>query len=129
MLSYNHMDQIKRTQLKPDQKNVKAGEFSLSCSLNDMNLQMVVTPTTLLRYQDMLEYINPLSRPLVRMIFGSPLAFYTLALVNVNMNFGTENLVLTNAMALYEPMVLTTRPSRFEDRMRKFISRKISRLI
>jgi hypothetical protein len=77
----------------------------------------------------MLEYTNPLSRPLVRMFFGNPLAFYTLALVNVNMSFGSENLLLTNAMALYEPMVLNTRPSRFEDRIRKIISRKLSRRI
>ncbi|MFO7934114.1 MAG: hypothetical protein R6U78_08530 [Bacteroidales bacterium] len=129
MLSCNHEAQMKKIQSSPDQPYIKAGEFSLSCSLNDMNLKLELTPTILLRYQDMLEYINPLSRPLVRMIFGNPVAFYTLALVNVDMNFGTENIAITNAMALYEPMVLTTRPSRFEDRIRKLISHKISRRI
>jgi hypothetical protein len=75
----------------------------------------------------MLEYINPILRPLVRMFFGNPVAFYTTARVDVNMTFGTENLVLNDAMAFYEPMVLNTRPTRFEDRIRKIISRRISR--
>jgi len=129
MLSYNHAARIKRTLNNPVQPNIKAGEFSLSCTINDLNLNMKVTPSTLLRYQDMLEYVNPVSRPLVRMMFGSPVAYYTLAFVNVNMTLGTENIVLTNAMAFYESMVLTTRPSRFEDRIRKFISSRLSRRI
>jgi len=129
MLSQNHMAQIKRTPLTPYQPKRKAGEFSLSCSLGDMHIKLDVTPTILLRYQDMLEYISPLSRSLVKVIFGSPVAFYSLAHVNVNMTFGTETLALTNAMAFYESMVLSTRPSRFEDTIRKLISRKISRRI
>lgn len=129
MLSYNHATRIKRTVTTPVQPNIKAGEFSLSCTINDLNLKMKVTPTTLLRYQDMLEYVDPVSRPLVKMMFGSPVAYYTLTLVDVNMTFGTENLVLTNAMAFHGSMVLSTRPSRFEDRIRKFISRRLSRRI
>jgi len=129
ILSHNSAAQIKRIQSTPDQPHLKAGEFSLSFSLKEMNLKLEVTPTTLLNYQDMLEYTNPISRPLVKLLFGSPVAFYSLAFVNVNMSFGTENLVLTNAMAFYEPMVLNTRPSRFEDRIRKIISRKLSRRI
>jgi hypothetical protein len=129
ILSCNAAAQIKRMQSTPDQPFRKAGEFSLSFSGNDLDLKLEITPTELLSYQDMLEHTHPLSRPLVRMFFGNPLAFYTLALVHVTMSFGTENLVLTNAMALYEPMVLNTRPSRFEDRIRKFISRKLSRRI
>ena len=58
---------------------------------------------------------------------GNPVAFYTTARVDVNMTFGTENLALNDAMAFYEPMVLNTRPTRFEDRIRKIISRRISR--
>jgi len=129
MLSQNHRAQINRTMLTPDQPNIKADEFRLSFSFRDMNLKLDVTPAILLRYQDMLEYINPLSRSLVRIIFGSPVAFYTMARVNVNLSFGTENIVLNKAMALYESMVLSSSPSRFEDRIRKFVSRTISRRI
>lgn len=125
ILSSNHTAQFKRIQSTPDQPHLNAGEFNLSYSLDDLNIKMEVTPTTLLRYQDMLEYITPISRPLVRIFFGNPVAFYSLARVNVNMTFGTENLALTDAMAFYEPMVLNTRPSRFEDRIRKIISRNI----
>jgi len=129
MLSHNHAARIKRTLTNPVQPDIKTGEFSLSCVINDLNLNMKVTPTTLLRYQDMLEYVHPVSRPLVRMMFGNPVAYYTLALVDVNMTFGTDNIVLSNATAFYESMVLTTRPSRFEDRIRKLISRRLSRRI
>jgi hypothetical protein len=120
------MAQISRTSLTPDQPKRKAGEFSLSFTLSGMDLKLDVTPTILLRYQDMLEYINPLSRSLVRMTFGSPAALYTLALVDVNLTCRTETFVLTKATALYESMILSARPSRFEDRIRKFVSRKIS---
>jgi hypothetical protein len=129
LLSRNQKVQIKRTLSTPDQPHKKAGDFSLSCSLDDLDLKLDVSPTTLLRYQDMLEYIHPLSRSFVRMLFGNPVAFYSLAFVNVNLTFGTEKIELTNAMALYEPMVLNTRPSRFEDRVRKIISRRLTRRI
>jgi hypothetical protein len=82
-----------------------------------------------MRYQDMLEYIHPFSRPLVRLFFGNPVAFYSLARVKGKMTFGSEELLLGNAMAFYEPMVLNTRPSRFEDRIRRVISRHIRRRV
>lgn len=129
ILSSNHPIQLERIKSAPDQPHLKAADFSLSCSLADLNLKLEVTPTTLLRYQDMLEYVHPLSRPLVRMFFGNPVAFYSLAHVDAEMTFGTEKLSLQNAMAFYEPMVLNTRPSRFEDRIRRMISRNIRRRV
>jgi hypothetical protein len=129
ILSSNHADHIKRRQSTSDLPYSKAGEFTLSCSINDIRLNVEVTPTTLLRYQDMLEYTNPISRPLVRMIFGNPIAYYTMARVNVNLTFGEENIVLKDAQAFYEPMVLNSNPTRFEDRIRRIISRRISRRI
>jgi hypothetical protein len=77
----------------------------------------------------MLEYTNPVARPLVRMFFGNPVAFYTMARVNVHMRFGTEQIAVNDAFALYEPMVLTARPSILEDRIRKFIAHRIRRRI
>ena len=129
VLSSNHEVRLERKQTTPDIPYRKAGQFNLSCSLNDMNLMFGVTPTNLLRYQDMLEYTHPVSRPLVKMVFGSPVAFYSMARVDVNMTFGTEKIVLSDAVAFYEPMVLNTRPSRFEDRVRRMISKRISRRV